>query len=163
MKKLTTLLISGFLLVGAVACNNTAKTSGAAPDNTNAPVKAPAAETVKNDQQDAQSETRRNQLNSDIRAREQRNNTFNQGKDTNRAEDNLASEVRSKLEANIPNGQLTVAATKDGAVTVTGTVPNQNQIGKIDPLARQIKGVKSVDVKAVVAKPQQQGENNKNQ
>jgi hypothetical protein len=162
MKKLTSFLISGLLLVGAAACSNTAKTSGAAPDNTNAPIKPPTAETVKNDQQDAQSITRRNQLNSDIRAREERNNAFNHGKDTNRAEDNVANEVRSKLEANIPNGQLTVAANKDGAVTVTGTVPYQAQIAKIQPLARQIKGVKSVDVKAVVVKPQQ-GQNNKNQ
>jgi hypothetical protein len=43
-------------------------------------------------------------LNSDIRAREQRNNVT--GGDGDRANSNLASEVRSKLEANIPRGKI---------------------------------------------------------
>ena len=58
--------------------------------------------------------------------------------------------MRSKLEANIPNGNLTVAA-KDGAVVVSGTVQVQNQLDKIEPLAKQIKGVSSVKVAAKVA------------
>ncbi len=159
MKKLTTFVISGLLLFGAAACtNNVAKTSQAAPDNPNAPAKAPDTDTVKNDQKDAQSQTRRDQLNSDIRAHEQRNNATNGGAPVNRNEDALTTEVRDKLEANIPNSQLVVKATKDGAVTVSGTVPYQAQLSKIEPLTRQIKGVKSVSVKTVVAQPVQKGQ-----
>lgn len=150
MKKLTTFLLSGVLLFSAVACSNAAKTSPEAPNSTNASPEAPEADEVQKDQQDAQSKTRRDQLNSDIRAREQRNDAT--GGDTSKADSDLESEVRSKLEANIPNGQLAVAA-KDGAVTVTGTAPQQAQIAKIESLAKEIKGVKSVTVKATVAAP----------
>lgn len=155
MKKLTTLLISGVFLLGAVACtNNVSKTSGSAPEKANdATVQTPSQDIVKEDLKDAQSQARRDQLNADIRAREQRNNLANEGSAVERDASDMASEVRSKLEANIPNGQLTVKATKDGSVTVSGTVPNQDQLNKIAPLSRQIKGVKSVTVHAVVAPP----------
>jgi osmotically-inducible protein OsmY len=154
MKKLTSLVISSLLLFGAAACgNDTAKTSESAPNNpTVAPSETPNVQATQAAEKDAQSQTRRDQLNADIRAREQRNNEFNSGSATNRAEDSLASEVRSKLEANIPNGHLTVKSTKDGIVTVAGTVTNEQQLAKIAPLAKQIKGVNSVVVNAKVAK-----------
>jgi osmotically-inducible protein OsmY len=66
-----------------------------------------------------------------------------------RAEGDLASEVRSKLEANIPRGKLTVSA-KNAEVTVSGVVMNQEQLDKVKPLAMEIKGVRTVIVKAVV-------------
>ncbi|MBD2204091.1 BON domain-containing protein [Calothrix sp. FACHB-1219] len=153
MKKLTPVLISSLLIFGAVACNNTEKTSQSAPANPNEAVERPDAQATEAAQKDAQSETRRRQLNSDIRAREQRNNAT--GGDTQRATGDLASEVRSKLEANIPNGALTVEAAENGTVTVGGTVNNQDQLNKIAPLSKEIKGVKQVVVKAVVAPPTQ--------
>ncbi|BAY42728.1 transport-associated protein [Scytonema sp. HK-05] len=152
MKKLTPFLISCVLVFGATACQNPAKTTADAPDTATKPVtQAPSPEATEAALKDAQSETRRNQLNADIRAREQRNNTFNDGKATNRSPNNLESEVRSKLEANIPNGHLTIAAAEDGTVTVSGTVVNKDQIAKIDRLAKEIKGVKQVINKATVA------------
>ena len=75
------------------------------------------------------------------------------GDATDKAARDIASEVRSKLEANIPNGQLTVDASRDGTVTVVGTVPVADQLKKIDRLTREIKGVKNVIVKATVAPP----------
>lgn len=154
MKKLTPILISSLLFFGAVACNNTERTSESAPANPNEAVERPDAQATEAAQKDAQSETRRRQLNADIRAREQRNNAT--GGDTQRATGDLASEVRSKLEANIPNGALTVEAAENGTVTVGGTVNNQDQLNKIAPLSKEIKGVKQVVVKAVVAPPTQQ-------
>lgn len=152
MKKLTPFLISSLLVLGVAACDNAAKTSSDAPNNANTTVtNAPDAGETQAAKNDAQSEIRRKQLNADIRAREQRNNVT--GGDTERAAGDLKSQVRSKLEANIPNGQLTVDATDDGTVTVSGTVPVADQIQKIEPLAREIKGVKNVVVKATVAKP----------
>ena len=87
------------------------------------------------------------QANSDI-SQEQRNNVT--GGDAIRADGDLQSEVRSKLEVNITKGTLTVDA-KDGVVTVDVTVPNQTDLAKIEPLAKEIKGVKQVTVTAVVA------------
>ncbi|MBD2298330.1 BON domain-containing protein [Nostoc sp. FACHB-190] len=153
MKKLAPFFVSSLLLLGAVACQNPSRTSESAPDTVNQNPAFPAAQTTQEAKEDAQSELRRRQLNEDIRAREERNNIT--GGDTQRATADLASEVRSKLEANIPGGQLTVAADQNGTVTVNGTVNNQDQLNKIQPLAQEIKGVKSVVNKAVVAPPKQ--------
>ncbi len=161
MKKFTTFLLSGVLLFGAAACTNNAKTAADAPNSTQASPNPPDADSAKQDTQDAQSQTRRNQLNADIRAREERNNVT--GGDTKRAEGDLESEVRSKLEANIPNGQLVVKAEDNGTVTVSGTVPTKAQLDKIPTLTKQIKGVKAVNVKATVAPPKPEGNNKKSQ
>lgn len=147
MKKIMPLVLSSILLLGTVACEN-AKTSSNAPSSTEQTGEVPTDETVQANKRDATSQIRRDQLNSDIRAREQRNNATGGGAD--RANSDLASEVRSKLEANIPTSQLIVAA-KDGAILVSGTVQTQDQLKKIDSLAREIKGVKSVQVAAKIA------------
>lgn len=149
MKKLIPFLISGVLIVGAVGCENgVEKTSTEAPNSANETAAAPETDTAQTTQNDATSEVRRRQLNSDIRAREERNNTT--GGDAQRADSDLESEVRSKLEANLPASQLAVEAEK-GAVTVSGTVPTQEQLSKIDTLSKEIKGVQSVTNKATVA------------
>lgn len=152
MKKLIPFLVSGFLVVGAVGCENgVEKTSTEAPNSANETTEAPAAETAQTTQNDATSEVRRDQLNSDIRAREERNNMT--GGDADRAASDLESEVRSKLEANLPASQLAVEA-EEGAVTVTGTVPTQEQFDRIETLAKEIKGVNTVANKATVAPAQ---------
>ena len=150
MKNPTYLLISLLLLSSTVACQDAAKTTVSAPNPGQSP-ETPNAQITQSAKEDAQSETRRKQLNSDIRSREQRNNTAGGG--TQRANTDLASEVRGKLEANIPNGQLTVNADNNGTILVSGTVNNQEQLAKIEPLSKEIKGVKNVVVKAIVAPP----------
>ena len=147
MNKLASILLSSFLLLSVAACNN-AKTTSTAPNSTENNGQVPETEDAKNSQKDATSDVRKRQLESDIRAREQRNDAA--GNQEERADGDLESEVRSKLEANLPASKLTVDA-KDGAVTVSGTVPTQEQLGKVQPLAKQIQGVKSVAVKATVA------------
>ncbi len=148
MNKLIPLLVGSVLMIGAVSCENTAKTSADAPGDTNKPALVPDDKSAQKTTKDAMSDTRKAQVESDIRAREQRNNMT--GGDTVRDNKDLQSEVRGKLEANIPASQLTVDA-KDGAITVVGTVPNQDQLNKIKPLAMEIKGVKSVINKVAVA------------
>ena len=148
MKNIVTLVITSALLIGTIACSNNAKTSADAPNSTENTGVVPTTKTTETTQNDATSKVRADQLNSDIRANEQRNNVT--GGDIARSNNDLSSEVRSKLEANIPNGNLTVTA-KDGAIVVAGTVQVQNQLDKIEPLAKQIKGVKSVSVRAKVA------------
>lgn len=151
MKKLTTFLLSGVLLFGAAACTDGSKTAADAPNTTEASPTAPDAEAAKEAQEDAQNPVRRDQLNSDIRAREERNNALNQGAAQGRDEDNVASEVRSKLEANLPASALVVDSEDNGVVVVSGTVPTKQQFDKIEPLAKEIKGVTTVQVKATVA------------
>ncbi len=155
MKKLTLFLISSVLIISTTACQEAAKTSADAPSDTTTSVaqtNAPSPEATVAAKEDAQSDTRRAQLDADIRAREQRNNATNSGSSENRPAGDLASQVRSKLEANIPAGNLTVEGTDGGAITVSGTVINQDQLNKIEPLAKEIKGVKSVTNKAIIKK-----------
>jgi hyperosmotically inducible periplasmic protein len=140
------LLFSILLMASMTACS-TAKTAADAPGSTDTNGVVSTTENAKPTQDDAQSETRKKQLNSDIRAREQRNNMG--GNPEKRNDADLASEVRSKLEANIPVGKLAVSA-KDADLTISGVVKTQDQLNKIKPLAMEIKGVKSVTVKADV-------------
>jgi osmotically-inducible protein OsmY len=140
-------LLLGILLTVTISACKEAKTTADAPKSTNTNGQVVTEKQSDKTQNDAQSETRRKQLNADIQAREQRNNMG--GDPQKRAEGDLASEVRSKLEANIPRGKLTVEA-KNSEVTVSGVVSNQEQLNKIKPLAMEIKGVRSVVVKAVV-------------
>lgn len=144
---LPALLMGVSLVVILSACSDT-KTSSDAPRSTENNGQATTDKNAKTTQDDAQSEVRKKQLDADIRAREQRNNAG--GNTQKRTEGDLASEVRSKLEANIPNGKLTVTA-KDADVTIAGVVPKQEQLNKIKALAMEIKGVKTVTVKAVVS------------
>ena len=150
MKKLTTVLLTSFMIFGTAACSsNIGKTSANAPDQPGVTTNAPNQSEAQQDLSDAQSQIRRNQLNEDIQAREQRNNLFNNGSAENRPDSDLASEVRDKLEANLPEGELTIEA-QQGIVTVGGTVPTQEQLAKIKPLTEQIKGVSGVNVEANV-------------
>lgn len=142
MKKLTNLLLGSMLLFGAVACTN-ARTSVDAPNSVDDNPVVEDAQEVEETLEDANSEMRQNQLSSDIRAREQRNDLV--GDQTDRADSDLESEVRSKLEANIPRAKLTVGA-EDGNVEIVGTVPSEKEYETIEPLAKEILGVKSVQM-----------------
>lgn len=149
MNKLTLLLLSGTLLLAGVGCD-VARTSGDAPTSVEdgAEVENPTEVTETNE--DASNEVRQEQLNSDIRAREQRNQAI--GDEEVRADSDLESEVRAKLEANIPRSQLTVEA-ENGNVAVAGTVPSQEEYDTIVPLAKEIKGVNEVTTEVKVVPP----------
>ncbi|MGL4881508.1 MAG: BON domain-containing protein, partial [Waterburya sp.] len=127
MNKLIITLLGTTLLFGAVGCD-TARTSGDASTSVEKGEKVENATQVKETKEDASGELRRKQLNADIRAREQRNDVM--GDQEKRADSDLESEIRSKLEANIPRSKLTVDA-KDGNVKIVGTVPSQNEYDKI--------------------------------
>lgn len=156
MNKVLISLLSGVLLISAIGCNGPARTSNSAADSTEqAANQTTDKQTTQGNQNDATSETRRRQLNADNRAREERNNIVNDGKAENRADADLKSQVRNKLEANLPASQLTVDA-NEGTVKVSGVVINEQQRQKIEPLAKEIKGVQAVEVDVKVnaaAKP----------
>jgi hyperosmotically inducible periplasmic protein len=138
------------VLLTMAGCKEVAKTNSDAPESAASQVETPKTDSAKSTQDDATSKVRRDQLNSDIRAREQRNNTVNSGQAMGRSDTDLASEVRSKLEVNLPASALAVTA-KSGAVTVTGTVPTKAQLDRIAGLAKEIKGVSAVTMKVAVA------------
>jgi len=145
-RKTVSSFLIGIVVVTVGACTD-ARTTTDAPASADKMAQTPMAKGTEIPKADAQSDTRAKQLDADIRAREQRGNAMGDGQ--NRNDGDLASEVRSKLEANIPGGNLT-AASKDGVVTVAGTVSNADQLSKIQKLGMEIKGVKSVNVTAVV-------------
>ncbi|WP_310482083.1 BON domain-containing protein [Chamaesiphon sp. VAR_48_metabat_403] len=140
-------LVLSILLATTISACSTAKTSSNAPNANEGNGQTTSTEDTNNSKDDAQNPIRKKQIESDIRAREQRNNIG--GNPQVRSEEDLESEVRGKLEANIPNSKLSVDA-KNADVTVSGSVANQAQLDKIKPLALQIKGVKNVLVKAAV-------------
>jgi osmotically-inducible protein OsmY len=135
MNKLILFLIGSVALVGTTACD-VARTSADAPTSIDGEVEDP--QLVEETKEDATSNTRQAQLSSDIRAREQRNDIM--GDQQERTDADLESEVRAKLEANIPASKLTVEA-KEGVVTLAGTVPNQKEYDTIPPLVDEITGV----------------------
>lgn len=150
-RKIVASFLMGIIVVTVGACSDARTTTDApvsADKTTQTPMaQTPMAKSTEAAKADAQSDLRAKQLDADIRAKEQRGNAMGDGQ--NRNDGDLASEVRSKLEANIPGGNLTVAS-KDGVVTVAGTVSTADQLSKIQKLAKEIKGVKSVNVTAVV-------------
>lgn len=149
MKKLTTVILTSLLILGTAACSNINKTSANAPRQPGVTNNAPTKTEAQQDQEDAQSQIRRKQLDEDIQAREQRNDIFDNGSAQNRSDSDIASEVRDKLEANLPASELTIESNQ-GIVTVGGSVPTQEQLAKIKTLSKEIKGVRGVNVEANV-------------
>ena len=142
MNKLTIFLLGSTLLFGAVGCD-TARTSADAPDSVDETAQVEDPTEVEDTLEDANSEIRQEQLSSDIRAREQRNDVL--GEQEVRDDSDLESEVRAKLEANIPRSKLTIEA-ENGSVMIVGTVPTQKEYETIEPLAKEITGVDEVTV-----------------
>lgn len=145
MNKIRLFFLSGILLLAVVGCD-VARTSADAPESVEDGAVVEDPTEVEDTLEDASSEIRQDQLNSDIRAREQRNDVL--GDQQVRDNSDLESEVRAKLEANIPRSKLTIDA-EDGSVSIVGTVPSQKEYDTIEPLAKEILGVTNVtmDVK----------------
>lgn len=148
MKKFVPYLLSSVLLLGTVACSG-AKTSADAPSTTGGTGGDLTATDKTQNAQDATNPVREKQIESDKRAIDQRNNTA--GSPANLADNDVSSLVRNELEKAIPGSQLLVES-KDGAVTVSGKVATADELKKIEPTVKAVKGVKGVTVKATVGK-----------
>jgi osmotically-inducible protein OsmY len=66
-----------------------------------------------------------------------------------KTDNQLTSEILKQLQNNLSDNQLKVLV-KDGAVTISGTVVNQEQLQQIQPLLRSIQGIKSLNITATV-------------
>lgn len=146
MNKLTGFLLSSALLFGAVGCDE-ARTSADAPTDIEEGAVVENAADAEDTLEDANSEVRQDQLSSDIRAREQRNDVA--GDQEVRDDSDLESQIRAKLEANIPRAKLTVDA-EDGNVAIVGTVPSQEEYDSIMPLSKEITGVNEITMEVEV-------------
>lgn len=152
MKKLMPFLLGSLLLVGVAACSDVAKTSADAPNSTERVGNVPDADSAQTTRQDANRDVRSAQIQADERARQQRNQAA--GNDGEIAEGDVESLVRNRLEQQIPSGNLAVDS-EDGVVTISGTVTSQADLDRIDEIAQEVQGVKSVKVNAKVTQPTQ--------
>jgi hypothetical protein len=140
MKKIIPFLVSGILMVGAVACQQDAsKTSDAGTTN-----EAPATTA-----QEATSTTADNATKGTNAAK-----TTTDGAKTasTNAGGGVKTIVKNRLEEKFPGSKLSVEE-KDGTLTVKGTVPDEATLNKIEPAVKEYKfeGVKNVKVEATVA------------
>ncbi|BAY24890.1 transport-associated protein [Calothrix sp. NIES-2100] len=146
MKKLIPLLVSSILVIGAVGCQESKNAE--TPSTTNE-ASQPAKEASANTKTTAKTTTETGKT----AVKETAANTKTTAKTT--TDSTAKSAILGKLSEKIPGSKL-VVEDKDGVVTVTGTVPTQADIKKIEPLVKEQKGVKSVkvEVKPASAKAQ---------
>lgn len=145
MKKIIPFLVSGILMVGAVACQQDAsKTSDAGTTN-----EAPATT--------AKEATSRTADNAKTAATNTATKTTNAAKGAESGAKTAGAGgvktiVKNRLEEKFPGSKLSVEE-KNGVLTVKGTVPDQATLKKIEPAVKEYKfqGVKSVKVEATVA------------
>lgn len=149
MKKFVPYVLSSVLLLSAVACG-TAKTSSDAPNEVGEQGGQLNTEDAQENAQDATNGVRQKQIESDNRAIEQRNNAA--GETQEMTDNDISSLVRNKLETALPTSQLAVES-QEGAVTVSGKVASAEDISKVETLAKEVQGVKSVNVTATVGNP----------
>lgn len=97
---------------------------------------------------DATSNIRQGQIESDERANQQRDNMAANPQAI--ADDNLETQVRDKLAANFPSNNLSVDA-ENGIVTISGTAFSQEELDRVESLAKEVPGVQEVNVKATAA------------
>lgn len=144
MKIITNLLLASLLIGSAAIIGYTnyyekvAKTSISAPNSLANNGKLLTSATELKNSLDATSRTRKFQINSDIRAREQRYQYL--GREKSKSDRHLQSEIRSKLELNLPTASLAVNS-ENGKVTVVGRVKEISELEQIEKLIREINGV----------------------
>lgn len=107
----------------------------------------PASNAEQNTANDATSDLRQRQIESDQRALDQRDNIT--GNPQEKTDGDLESLVRDNLETSLPTSKLTIDA-ENGIVTISGTVSSQEELDRVESLAKQVPGVKNVNVKATV-------------
>lgn len=127
MKKMIPLVLGSLLLLGATSCSE--KTDPTATDGG----------------------VRSDQLASDARARDQRDGTNSVAEGEPQTTGDLAVDIRNSLESDLPGSRLAVNVDgENGMATVDGTVVNQEQFDKIEPLVMAFEGINSVENKAKI-------------
>lgn len=134
MKTLISLLVSSFLVVGAFGCQE-------APSSNNGGTQAPIKQTSET------SKTREKTtpgITTDTKAKTETKKTL-----ATPTEDNLKAAVTKKLQLGIPGNKL-VVENKAGEITLKGTANSLAELEKAEKLAKEVTGVKEVEVEAKV-------------
>lgn len=159
MNKIIPFLVGGFLLIGTVGCQqgtNNADSTGTTNESPVNQVKKTAdktADAVKN----TADKTATTVKNTTDGAKTTVKNAVDGAKTTVPNNSGVETIVANRLKEKFPNSQLQVS-NKDGVLTISGVVPNEETLKKIAPTVKEYKfqGIKDVKVEAKVAdkKPQ---------
>lgn len=129
MKTMIPFVLGSFLLLGATACTENSDTNVATDGDG----------------------VRSDQIESDARAREQRDDADPTADSGQRTAEDVAVDIRNSLENNLPGSRLAVDVDGDnGMATIDGTVQTQEQFDEIEPLVMAFEGIQSVDINAEV-------------
>ncbi|BAB74270.1 BON domain-containing protein [Anabaena sp. FACHB-709] len=143
MKKVFSLLVTGFLLVGNFGCQE-------APTNTSGANQVPAkqaSETTKTTGKIIKStvkETPISVINSNTKDKTGTNKTV-----ATKTEGDIKALVSNKLQVGIPGNKL-VVENQQGEITIKGIASSQQELEKAEKLVKEVKGVKTVKVEAKV-------------
>lgn len=152
MKHIIAIPLGTAALVGLIACSN--------PDNATEGSNSSSPELDAGEN----NSIRENQIESDERARQQREDVL-EGQAPQSSEEiapdaemssdrQIVDTIQAKLEAQLPDNQLTVEST-EGNVTISGEVASEIEMQQAKSLAAETEGVQSVDMQ-VSATPDQQ-------
>lgn len=136
MKKVITLVVTGFLLVGAFGCEEATKNTSEMPKTKN--------ETVQTSDKTTKSiptSTTDNKVKPET-----------QKSPLAKPELDLKTAVISKLKAGLPENKLEIQ-NQDGEIIIKGTASSQQELQKAEKLVKEVKGVKSVTIEAQVKSP----------
>jgi hyperosmotically inducible protein len=145
MKRSLAISFSSFALLGLVACG--------APENDVEGLNEanPQLNSEENDS------IRENQLESDQRARQERQDIMGDpesplpgaGSDAG-SDPALAEQVQAELDTQLPGNQLIVDATTEGDVTISGETFSEAEWQEIEAIASNVEGVRSVTLETQV-------------
>lgn len=138
MKRLmASVVVTSLSLIGLAACSVPDQSSDN-PNNNNPSVIPGENDTI-----------RENQLESDARARRQREDLYgNEDSEADIVADNeLTQTVRNKLDTQLPGNKLEVSS-EDGAVTISGEATSKNEMQRIKSIVNNVEGVRSVNIQA---------------
>lgn len=146
MKKLASFVITGVLMFATAACGGGTSTSEA-PDSTAAPGAAKEAASKTDTAAKDTTSTTKTAAQDAAKKTDTATKTAAQG-----GAAGAKTIAKNKLAEKIPGSKLDVTE-KDGVLTVTGTVPTEADLKKIEPTIKEykFKDVKSVKVEAKVA------------
>ncbi|BCL38898.1 BON domain-containing protein [Nostoc sp. MS1] len=135
MKKLFSLLVAGFLVVGSFGCQE-------APSSTNGSTPAPVKEASEGGT--TAKETTTPVLGKKAKSKIETNKTA-----ATKTDEDLKTAVSKKLQVGIPGNKF-VVENERGEITLKGVAKSQQEIKKAEKLVKDVKGVKSVKSEAKI-------------
>ncbi|WP_445635839.1 BON domain-containing protein [Nostoc sp. DSM 114161] len=150
MKKLIPFVVSGILVIGAVGCQETAKTNSQTPTTTNEASQPPATPaSATNPSVDKTVKVPALPTLVPIPTTQTKVKIDSPKSATTKAESDLKTEVSKKLNQDLPGNKLQVE-NKEGEIILKGTASSVDELKKAETLAKEVQGVKMVKIEAKV-------------